>query len=111
MNDWYVGQKVVCIEDRPSVFSECVIWRESFKIPLQKNHIYTIRQVCQDTNKNIVLRLEEIYCISSLTNLEYNWIDKRFRPLDEKEIDISVFHSILNKVNNTIKTPIMEEVE
>lgn len=93
MNNFNVGQKVVCIWDGWN-FSVSVIW------PL-KGKIYTIREIeCSDFD-GFYLRFIEI------TNPIIAYPDGRieeeaftsnfFRPLIERKTDISIFHKILKK--------------
>lgn len=99
-----VGQKVVCINDD----------RNAFKIPgikyletglhgLKKGEIYTIKSIFENpATKNINLELLELprppipgKDWKSTSGFMY----KRFAPLNEKKTDISVFQSIVNKIN------------
>jgi len=101
MSDWYVGQKVVCVDDGLHEWSQhpeaqgCVV-------PL-KGSVYTIRDIrivvssCQ--GEIIALWVEEIrnpemrfYDVHQ--QLEPGWHAEYFRPLVDVETDISIFKKI-----------------
>ena len=100
MNDWYVGQKVVCINDE---------WygphkRLGFKLfafdrVLTKESIYTIRKINQHTHFSgrIVILLSEV--VHPRRPDFHGFPPEIFRPLLEKPTDISIFTEMLNTTN------------
>jgi hypothetical protein len=94
MVDFYVGQSVVCVDDegfkRPAFYG-C----ETF--PVQGN-IYTIRQIALFPETEAGLRLFEIvnepreYLIGCV---EPYFLARRFRSLQERKTDISIFEKLL----------------
>lgn len=76
-----VGQKVVCVNDG-LVFL--------LGTPdLKRGQIYTVRKVYMNTG-DLMLRLE---------NVSSGWVATRFRPIVERNTDITVFTEILRKTN------------
>lgn len=104
--DWYVGQRVICIND------DWVMKITSFKETLPtKDVIYTIRDIIP-LGDNVYLRLVEIknapdwYLNPHTGKLIYGEIcfsEKKFKPLEENldHIDISIFQEILDKIKTT----------
>lgn len=94
---WYVGQKVVCIDDTH--------WdtRKGEKTP-KINQIYTIREIVDDPYSpkpfQVAFRFEEI--VNKLEEYlggrtEKAFRERRFKPLEENKTDISIFTEMLNK--------------
>lgn len=84
---FYVGQKVVCIDDKPDPLGR-PIW-------VKKDEIYTISDIffwCHC----MALRLTEA---PSNFNL-IGWKSDMFRPIVEKKTDISIFTALLNPANH-----------
>lgn len=92
MSDWHVGQRVVCV-DVAGVCDRLIV-----SGALIKGNIYTVREVVEDQGE-IGLRLREVYCVIALGQWEVTPPARRFRPLVEPHADISVFTSILDRVN------------
>lgn len=85
---FYVGQKVVCIDNKPYSFH---FWGGKIDIP-KINQIYTIkRPEYVYSNGVIVVDLKEL-------NNPAGYRAFRFRPLVEKKTDISIFTDILNTI-------------
>ena len=92
---FYVGQKVVCVED----FS--FVARFSLSHP-NKNCIYTIRDF-ENRGDYPALRLCEVInpvrkCIGGIV-CEPAFACESFRPVVERKTDINIFTEILDNVN------------
>jgi hypothetical protein len=105
MRDWYVGQKIVCVNAQPidGVRNRFV---DEY---LREGKVYKIRKILgfnyRFTNRSeerLAFRLEGIvpYLIDGI---EYAFFHGRFRPLEEQDadqqIDISIFLDALRQVN------------
>ena len=86
MNNFYVGQKVICVD----AINNCV---EDF--PLIHNAIYTVRGFYNNSYGYPTLLLEEIGARNSGC-IDDGYKAIRFRPLIEKKTDISIFTEMLN---------------
>jgi hypothetical protein len=94
MADFHVGQRVACVDDegfnRPAFYG-CEIF------PVKAN-IYTIRQISLSPEGEAAFRLFEIvnepreYLIGCV---EPCFLARRFRPLQERKTDISIFEKLL----------------
>lgn len=98
---FYVGQKVVCIDDRPSLDYLGVT------MPV-KDAIYTIHHISDGyRDGNIGLHLAEIpddVFFNDDPNQPIGFNPKRFRPLvEKKKTDISIFIDILKQVEEKVK--------
>lgn len=84
MKDWHVGMKVVCVNDINSV-------RPPTHSGLLKNRIYTIRNFEPPPPflDKAQLRVEESKGV---------YFCDRFRPVQPRKTDISIFTSLLLKV-------------
>ena len=105
MADWHVGQRVVCVSNKSFRGPEDgEIWPKI-------GELYTIRDIELEVNipfkgKLTCFRLQEIrnpilvYLVDySLRKMEVAFDSDWFRPLDETEVDISIFTKILDDVN------------
>ena len=105
MRDWYVGQKIVCVNAQPI---DGVINRFVDQY-LREGKVYKIRKIlgfnfrfCERSEERIAFRLEGIvpYLIDGI---EYAFFNGRFKPLEDQdedqEIDISIFVKGLREVN------------
>jgi hypothetical protein len=116
MRDWYVGQKIVCINAQPigGVVNRFI---DEY---LREGRIYKIRQIVEFNFKvadkreeKLAFRLQGIvpYLIQGA---EYAFYSGRFRPLEEQrrsqEADISIFLDGLRKVNEGLICVTDEEV-
>ena len=105
MRDWYVGQKIVCVNAQPidGVRNRFV---EKF---LDEGKTYKIRKIlafnfkfAEKSEERLAFRLEGIvpYLIDGI---EYAFFHGRFKPLedqdDDQEVDISIFLNGLRQVN------------
>jgi hypothetical protein len=105
MRDWYVGQKIVCVNAQPidGVRNRFV---DEY---LKEGRIYRIRKILpfnfkvgDKSEEKLAFRLEGIvpYLIDGI---EYAFFHGRFKPLDgqdeSEEIDISIFFDALRQVN------------
>ncbi len=117
MRDWYVGQKIVCVNAQPIAGLRNRFVDEH----LREGKIYKIRQILvfrfmhdDKCEERLAFRLEDI--VPHLINgIEYAFFHGRFRPLepgDDEDIDISLFLDDLAKVNNgLIRFPTEEAPE
>ena len=104
---FYVGQKIVCVDakiDRP----EGMIIRGYATINnldgLTEGQVYTIRSIRRCWESEIPgFFLEEIIRPLDFDGEEAPYRSTRFRPLVERQTDITVFQQILHRVSN--KTP------
>jgi hypothetical protein len=116
MRDWYVGQKIVCVNAQPidGVRNRFV---EKF---LDEGKIYKIRKIlafnfkfAEKSEDRLAFRLEGIvpYLIDGI---EYAFFHGRFKPLedqdDDQEVDISIFLSGLRQVNEGLFTLRNEDI-
>jgi hypothetical protein len=105
MRDWFVGQKIVCVNAQPidGVRNRFV---DEY---LKEGKIYKIRKIIgfnfkfpQKGEERLAFRLEGIvpYLIDGI---EYAFFNGRFKPLEDEdedhEIDISIFLNGLRQVN------------
>jgi hypothetical protein len=105
MRDWFVGQKIVCVNAQPIDGVRNRFVDEHLK----EGIIYKIRKIVgfnfkftQKSEERIAFRLEGIvpYLIDGI---EYAFFHGRFKPLEDQdedqEVDISVFLNGLRQVN------------
>jgi hypothetical protein len=116
MRDWYVGQKIVCVNAQPidGVRNRFV---DEY---LEEGSIYKIRKIIgfnyrftDRSEERLAFRLEGIvpYLIDGI---EYAFFNGRFKALedqdDDQEIDISIFLSGLRQVNDGLFTLRNEDI-
>ena len=116
MRDWYVGQKIVCVNAQPidGVRNRFV---EKF---LDEGKTYKIRKIlafnfkfAEKSEERLAFRLEGIvpYLIDGI---EYAFFHGRFKPLedqdDDQEVDISIFLTGLRQVNEGLFTLRNEDI-
>jgi hypothetical protein len=91
---FYIGQKVVCVDDKPTRFGRL----------LTKGATYTIRTFLPRIEYFEVddgVHLVEIHLpLHELWQTECGFFASRFRPLDERKTDIAVFTKILDGVRS-----------
>ncbi len=105
MRDWYVGQKIVCVNAQPidGVRNRFV---DEY---LREGKVYKIRKIIpfnfrftERSEERLAFRLEGIvpYLIDGI---EYAFFCGRFKPFedqdDDQKIDISIFLNALRQVN------------
>jgi hypothetical protein len=122
MRDWYVGQKIVCVNAQPISGLRNRFVDEH----LIEGKVYIIRQILafkfmsgNKVSERLAFRLDGI--VPHLINgIEYAFFHGRFRPLepsDDEDIDISIFLDGLAEVNSGLvrfpaqETPELEPVE
>jgi hypothetical protein len=123
MRDWYVGQKIVCVNAQPIGGLKNRFVDEH----LREGKIYKIRQLlvfkftsCNKVDERLAFRLEGI--VPHLINgTEYAFFNGRFRPLEpgdkDEDISISIFLDDLCKVNSGLirfrdeETPELERID
>lgn len=106
MRDWYVGQKVVCVDAQPIGG----LRNRFVDQHLREGKVYKIRQILvfkfmsgNKCEERLAFRLEGI--VPHLINgTEYAFFHGRFKPLEpgdeDEDIDISIFLDDLRKVNS-----------
>lgn len=96
MADWYVGQKVVCVDGEVGFFPGPPVTDPII------GSVYTIREIVDVYSDGLGFRLEEII------NPTFEYADGQteatfdetwFRPIVSQDADISVFTFILDRVN------------
>ena len=116
MRDWYVGQKIVCVNAQPI---EGV--RNRFVDEyLREGKVYRIRKIlgfsfrfAEKSEERLAFRLEGVvpYLIDGI---EYAFFHGRFKALEDQdedeEIDISIFLSGLQQVNEGLFTLRNEDI-
>ena len=116
MRDWYVGQKIVCVNAQPidGLRSRFV---EEY---LREGKVYKIRKILAFNFRNhdksqerLAFRLEGIVP-HLIDGIEYTFFHGRFKPFedqdDDEEIDISIFLDALRQVNEGIFTLSNEDI-
>ena len=116
MHDWYVGQKIVCVNAQPIDGLRNRFVEEY----LREGKVYKIRKILafkftsgEKSQERLAFRLEGIvpYLIDGI---EYAFFQGRFKPFedqdDDEEIDISVFLDALRQVNEGIFTLRNEDI-
>lgn len=85
---FHVGQKVVCVEDRPHFLDKVK--------RLDRGAVYTIREEFRSavTGRYGVF-LNEVVMPRLESGEELGWLATRFRPVQERKTDISVFTKLL----------------
>jgi hypothetical protein len=116
MRDWYVGQKIVCVNAQPidGVRNRFV---DEY---LDEGKVYKIRKIlpfsfrfADKSEERLAFRLEGIvpYLIDGI---EYAFYHGRFKPLedqdDDHKIDISIFLRGLHQVNEGLFTLRNEDI-
>ncbi|HEY1863297.1 MAG TPA: hypothetical protein VGG77_06310 [Roseiarcus sp.] len=122
MRDWYVGQKIVCVNAGPIAG----LRNRFVDQHLAEGKVYKIRQILvfkfisgNKSEERLAFRLKGI--VPHLINgTEYAFFHGRFRPLDpgdDEDIDISVFIDRLAEVNSGLvrfpaqETPALDPVK
>jgi hypothetical protein len=116
MRDWYVGQKVLCVNAQPidGVRNRFV---DEY---LREGKIYKIRKIIgfnyrfvDKSEERLAFRLEGIVPYR-IDGIEYAFFHSRFRPLEDQdedqEIDISIFLDALREVNEGSITFLNEDL-
>lgn len=112
-----VGQKVVCINATPNPAGTYPFMTKSDMHGLTVGQVYTVRDVFINLVGHICIRLNEIIRPTDSTgNLwakgtEAGWREIRFKPLETKKTDISIFTDMLNKspIDGKIKLKQLED--
>ena len=97
MADWYVGQKVVCIDDSGWFVPRSVI----SGLPI-KWRVYTIRSVIVRDGQ-IGFLLEEFHSKKDFRGDEWGFAARRFRPVVEDRTQFSLLQSIADRVGKRVK--------
>jgi hypothetical protein len=110
MSDWYVGQKVVCVNAQPI----SGVRNRFVDKHLREGRIYKIREILlfgflsdNKRDERLAFRLEGIVP-EPIEGTEYAFFHGRFRPMEagdvHEDVDISVFLEDLEKINNGLIT-------
>lgn len=92
---FYVGQKVVCINDRRGDFRQANYHYATNNFwALKKGEIYTVSELLDHPDGSSTMKLVEI---PDRDCKDWGYNRERFRPLVEKKTDISIFKEMLNK--------------
>lgn len=105
MRDWlYPGAKVQCVDDE---------WRDphprGWPCPLVKGAVYSVKEIMPPTGWYMGSRKHFVITLAELQNVGWRGEDvgfatNRFRPLQKRQTDISIFTRLL-------VTPPKEKVE
>lgn len=98
MNDWQVGDRVVCVSDEEDMFiTSGVNWRPGLD-GLIKGRTYTIRSLCRShiTGAICVRLVEIVRPLGTGDPDEGGFNALRFRKVQPRKTDISVFTKMLN---------------
>jgi hypothetical protein len=123
MRDWYVGQKIVCLNAQPIGGLRNRFVDEH----LREGKVYKIRQILvfrfmssHKLDERLAFRLEGIVP-HLIDGVEYAFFHGRFRPLEpgdeEEDISISIFLDDLRKINSGLiqfqdqETPELETID
>jgi hypothetical protein len=118
MGDWYVGQKIVCVNAQPIGGVRNRFVDEH----LREGRIYKIREILMfgflshnKRDERLAFRLGGIVP-PLIEGTEYAFFHGRFRPMEagdvDEDVDISVFLNDLYKINNgLISFPEEEAIE
>lgn len=96
--NWYDGMKVVCVDARAS--DEYAPRRDRYVATtddmsgLEEGRIYTVRSTC-DFYGVVGVRLHEILRPHSKFGIEVPFAAARFRPVQKRKTDISIFTAML----------------
>ncbi len=104
---FYVGQKVVCIDDKSCLRAITENWNLDLH-GLKVGEVYTIKWIGNFKHKylgeSVCVHLVEINrpnCF--LHGVPVPFSLKRFRPLEERKTDISIFEAMLNPNKQDVK--------
>lgn len=95
--DWHVGMKVVCVDASAANYDP--LGYTSPPIPdlngLKEGRIYTIREVV-DFYGVVGIHLQEIVRPLTRRGIEVPYAAARFRPVQTRKTDISIFTAMLH---------------
>lgn len=97
---WYVGQKIVCIDDSwYGPHKRLGFKRFRFDNVIKPKNVYTIRRINQHNHfpDRLVILLSEV--VHPRRPEHFGFPPEIFKPLLDKQTDISIFTDILNKCN------------
>lgn len=96
MSSFRVGQKVVCVDDKPLGFSRGFHPSEAVKV----GTVYTVRRIFIDDEGDVILQLDEVersdIAKRQWRTDELGYAAFRFRPIVERKTSISIFKAMLN---------------
>lgn len=94
MCNFRVGQKVVCVDDRPTPLG--------FAPPFEAGNVLTIIAITEGFShhgRDFGLIFHEVPCVAPYDD---GYSVKRFRPVVERKTDISIFKAMLNPSKQTL---------
>lgn len=94
MSNFRVGQKVVCVDAKPS-FSRV-------PAPFKEGDVLTVSAITTGWSGHGLdtgLCFEEVPCVGQCYN---GYSARRFRPVVERKTDISIFRAMLNTTPETV---------
>lgn len=86
---FYVGQKVVCVNDDPDNYGRPVI--------VVKGQVYTVSRAFD------WLGVRALLFVEVSPGGEPGWCASRFRPVVERKTDISIFTAMLNPSDKRVE--------
>lgn len=102
--DWKVGDKVVCIDANlyDDGYDPKTMYLYGDLDGLEKDKIYTIREFYIDSyDLEICICLDEIHReLDEVLWRESGYLVRRFRKVQKRKTDISIFTEMLNKAPN-----------
>lgn len=102
---FYVGQKVVCVDADPGSYDSKGVTASSDMDGLAHGRVYTIRAAGVDPFwREPALWLDEVVRPIRVVSHEVGFGAFRFRPVVERETDISIFRAMLNPAKKAAET-------
>jgi hypothetical protein len=96
---WHVGMKVVCVDDEWRDFSVV-----NFPCPLVAGAVYTIRSIQLTDGIYYGSRKLLTVCLNEVRNpYEAGFAAPRFRPVQTRKTDISIFTAMLRPIDAKLK--------
>lgn len=102
MTFFYVGQKVVCVNDKPLAGFAPFGGAEKLIV----GAVYTIARILVDSHDIEIVHLEEVHRDQQSIEdwgPDCGYRAVRFRPIVEKKTDISIFTAMLNPSERKVK--------
>lgn len=109
-HDWHVGMKVVCVDGNPGFVGHDRSLLPGEQFPIE-GVVYTIREIGllypASVTRNVLVRLNEIVLpamryLQVARPYEGAFLASRFRPVQERKTDISVFTAMLNPQSEVV---------
>ena len=99
---FHVGQMVVCVDDTPLTLGgiQCTL------DGLTRDRVYTVRETglyCPHGTGQPCIRVAEIYRETRYGIVDCPYAARRFRPVTERQTDISIFTDMLTSAPKEIE--------